>query len=67
MNLLNIVTEDKHSEFILRIVSYWIYRVRCSIAHNKIGEYLLSWEDEEFLVKFAEPLLLEVLKQFYKA
>jgi hypothetical protein len=52
--------------FIPKLVSFWIYRIRCSIAHNKIGEYLLSWEDENFIVEFAEPLMIEVLKQFFK-
>ncbi|MCD8416994.1 hypothetical protein J2Q11_01005 [Tenacibaculum finnmarkense genomovar finnmarkense] len=52
--------------FIPKLVSFWIYRIRCSIAHNKIGEYLLSWEDEKFIVEFAEPLMIEVLKQFFK-
>lgn len=42
---------------------YFIYRIRCCIAHNKIGEYVLKNSDEEFVVEFGEPLLREVLKQ----
>jgi hypothetical protein len=58
--------DNKLEIFIPKLVSYWIYRVRCSIAHNKIGEYLLSWDSENFIVEFAEPLLKEVLKQSFK-
>jgi hypothetical protein len=58
--------QKNHSKFIKDLASYWIYRVRCSIAHNKIGEYILSWDNEEFIVEFAEPLLKEVLKQCFK-
>lgn len=63
---LSITRESTHNEFIVKLVSYWIYRIRCSVAHNKIGEYLLSWDDENFIVEFAEPLLKEVLKQCFK-
>lgn len=45
------------------ITAYWIYRVRCSIAHNKIGEFIFSDEDEKFIIDAAEPLLDEVLSQ----
>jgi hypothetical protein len=55
-----------HKKFIISLTSYWIYRIRCSIAHNKIGEYLLSWNDEIFIVEFGEPLLKEVLMQCFK-
>lgn len=44
-----------------KLVTYIIYRVRSSIAHSKIGEHLLSADDEEFVAEVAEPLLLEVL------
>ncbi|WP_297814459.1 hypothetical protein [uncultured Polaribacter sp.] len=69
-NLLTLKVIDSRNNtldvFIPKLVSYWIYRIRCSIAHNKIGEYLLSWDSENFIVDFAEPLLIEVLKQCFK-
>jgi hypothetical protein len=65
-NLKIVNNSNSINIFIPKLVSYWIYRIRCSIAHNKIGEYLLSWEDEKFIVEFAEPLMIEVLKQFFK-
>lgn len=47
----------------IKLVCYWIYRVRCSIAHNKLGEYHLNDSDDlEFLVGFAEPLLIEMIR-----
>ena len=46
---------------ILETAAYWIFRIRCCIAHHRIGEYLLSQGDEEFIVEFGEPLLLGVI------
>jgi len=57
---------DKYPEFILNLTCYWIYRTRCCIAHNKIGEYVLTMKEENFIVEFAEPLLREVLIQIFK-
>jgi len=47
----------------VRVAAYWLFRVRCSIAHHRIGEYVLREDDQRFVVDFAEPLLLEVIKQ----
>ena len=45
-----------------KLAAYWIYRVRCSIAHNRIGEYVMTSSDEHFVAFFAEPLLRCVLE-----
>lgn len=45
--------------------AYCIYRVRSSIAHSKVGEFLFHDSDEAFIVEFAEPLLLEVVTQVF--
>jgi hypothetical protein len=55
-----------HPKFIKHLASYWIYRIRCCIAHNKIGEYILSHSEEEFIAEFAEPLIKEVIIQSFK-
>lgn len=55
--------EEKFATAIVNIVAYWIYRVRCSIAHNKIGEHIFSDKDESFILEAAEPILDEVLRQ----
>lgn len=55
--------EARYYAKILKLVCYWIYRVRCSIAHNKLGEYHFdSYDDLLFLVNFAEPLLVEMVR-----
>ncbi|NES18002.1 MAG: hypothetical protein F6K41_03525 [Symploca sp. SIO3E6] len=56
---------NKYETIIIKIAAYWIYRVRSCIAHNRIGEYIMLPEDEEFIVEFAEPLLREVLYQVF--
>jgi len=57
---------DQFKSFIVKISTYLVYRIRCSIAHYKIGEYMMSYEDEEFIVKFAEPLLKQILIETFK-
>jgi hypothetical protein len=66
LQTLKVHSATEHDKFIFNITAYWIYKIRCSIAHNKIGEYLLSWNDENFIVDFGEPLLKEVLIQYFK-
>lgn len=58
--------ENTYFALILNLVIYWIYRMRCCIAHNKIGEYVMTFGDEEFIAEFGEPLLLEVIFQCFK-
>lgn len=55
-----------YNDKILSSVAYWIYRVRNCIAHNKIGEYVIGKNDEDFVIEFAEPLIREIVKQCYK-
>jgi hypothetical protein len=52
--------QDKYDKVILDSAAYWIFRIRCCIAHHRFGEYLLSQADEEFVVEFGERLLLGV-------
>lgn len=60
-------TPEEYRKFMGRVTMYIIYRIRNSIAHNKIGEYVLSSTDQEFVSDFGEPLLLEVLKQLFRS
>jgi hypothetical protein len=48
--------------FTLNVAAYWIYRVRCCIAHNRIGEYVMRLTDEPFVEEFAETLLRSLLR-----
>lgn len=56
----------KIPDFARRLTVYAIYRVRCCVAHHKIGEYLITDGDDVFLLEFAEPLLREVLCQVFQ-
>jgi hypothetical protein len=58
--------QPNYNRFILKLTAHWIYRVRCSIAHSTIGEFILRNEDEVFIVKFCEPLLKEIIIQCFK-
>ena len=60
------VNINDYDKLIHGVTAYWIYRIRCSIAHFKIGEYILTRDKENFIVEFAEPLIKEILIQFYK-
>jgi hypothetical protein len=54
------------SVFISSVAAYWIYRVRSSIAHSRVGEFLFVESDEKFVADFAEPLLLDVVMQVFE-
>ncbi|REA63573.1 hypothetical protein DSL64_03780 [Dyadobacter luteus] len=60
------ITTTTYEHFIIDLISYWIYRIRSSIAHQRIGEYILTENEEDFILNFAEPLIDEVLIQIYK-
>lgn len=62
---IKLTVQPDYKTFIINLASYWIYRIRSSIAHSKIGEYQLSYTDEAFMVEFAEPLLQEVITQCF--
>ncbi len=58
-------TQDQYGKLIRDVAAYWIYRIRSSIAHSRIGEFLLRDEDEEFVAGFGEPLLVGCLMQVF--
>jgi hypothetical protein len=59
--------QDDFDRLAVDISAYWIYRVRSSIAHNRVGEYLLQDKHTIFLRDFAEPLLLETVSQIFSS
>jgi hypothetical protein len=59
------IANSTYDDLVINFSAYCIYRVRCCIAHNRIGEYVMSNDDEGFVVEFAEPLLREVLCQIF--
>lgn len=58
---------ENFEEFTSRLAAYQIYRIRSSIAHSRIGEYLLSAEDDRMIAGFGLPLLTEVAKQVFSS
>lgn len=50
----------------LEIYAYWIYRIRCCIAHRKIGEFIFDSTHEEFVydigIKMIRRLLVILLQ-----
>lgn len=57
---------ENFNDFFLNVILYWLYRIRCCIAHKKIGEYILTISEEKFIVDFAEPLIIELIMQCFK-
>lgn len=55
-------TEESFNKKLIELCCYWIYRVRCSIAHNKLGDYHILDRDLPFVVEFCEPILKEFIK-----
>lgn len=70
INYKAIINKSANSEdyrkFMGKLAMYIIYRIRNSIAHNKIGEFVLTSKDQDFISDLGEPLLIEVLKQVFK-
>jgi hypothetical protein len=54
---------EDFAELVIRLTAYWLFRIRCCIAHNRIGEFILGESQQDFLVEFGEPLLKEALRQ----
>lgn len=64
---LSLATDaTQYNKLLKDITSYWIYRTRCGIAHHRIGEYILTFDDEPFIVGFMEPLIREVIVQAFQ-
>lgn len=59
--------QQNYNAFISKLSGYWIYRVRCSIAHSRIGEFILTDAETSFVEDFAEPLLLEFCSQIFSS
>jgi hypothetical protein len=51
------------SRLLVKVAAYWVYRVRCSIAHNRVGEFILTDGHDDFVGGFATPLLANIVEQ----
>lgn len=64
--ILNLGSSEKYESAIRKSAGYWIYRIRCCIAHNKLGEYRIQTEhDFRFVIEFGIPLLKDILGYLY--
>lgn len=55
-------TNESYLVAMRKLGAYWTYRVRCCIAHNKMGEYhMMTSMDMEFMEGFAIPMLRSMI------
>lgn len=54
--------KDELTKFTNNFTSYMIYRIRCSIAHNKISEFIFMPNDDAHF-KFMADISMPILKQ----
>lgn len=59
--------DAQFDETISGVAAYHIYRLRSSIAHSRIGEYLLTEDDDAMVAGFGIPLLEEVAGQVFSS
>ena len=59
--------ENEFKKSINRILGYWIYRIRCSIAHNKFGEFIFENDAKNlnFMLKIGLPLIRELVVEVF--
>ncbi len=68
VKLAKLAKSDKDfDDFMANLAAYQIYRLRSSIAHNRIGEYLLTDADDAMIANFGLPLLQEVAVQVFSS
>jgi hypothetical protein len=56
-----------YARLVQNVAAYWIYRVRSSIAHSRVSEFLFEDSDERFILEFAEGILEEVVRQIFSS
>jgi hypothetical protein len=54
-----------YARLVSNVAAYWIYRVRSSIAHSRVSEFLFEEADEEFIIDFVEGILEQVVIQVF--
>jgi hypothetical protein len=63
--IIKYTSREEYNKFLLKISAYWIYRIRCSIAHMKIGEFIFKQSDEGFVVTIGERMLDSMIDNIY--
>ena len=59
----NLANANAVHKFLCKVAAYWIYRIRCSIAHNRVGEFILTDDHDNFVAELGIPLLQNVVVQ----
>lgn len=59
----NLANSNEIHKFLCKVTAYWIYRIRCSIAHNRVGEFILTDDHDNFVAELGIPLLQNVVVQ----
>lgn len=62
-----ISSPDGFPDLISTTAAYHVYRIRSSIAHSRIGEFLLNDADDEFISDFGLGLVSEVALQVFSS
>ncbi len=60
-------TPKAFDDLIASLAAYQIYRIRSSIVHSRIGEFLLTEEDDDFIASFGIALIEEVALQIFSS
>lgn len=61
-------SDNKYKEAWSKLLSWWVYRIRCSIAHNKFGETIFDIGDqqnEKFIIEFGIPMIKILLMSLF--
>lgn len=58
---------DAYRRWMIKIISYWLYRLRCSIAHNRISEFVFNDTHEKFVDDIGIQLLRKILILTFKS
>jgi hypothetical protein len=54
---------EQYEKLVMDVAAYQIYRMRSSIAHSRVGEYVLTEDDDPMIARFGVPLIEEVAAQ----
>lgn len=59
--------EKSFIDFINNFIAYFIYRIRCSIAHKKFGEFIFSENEESknFMIDISLPLIKNTTMEIF--
>lgn len=61
-------SEAAYKSTLVKLSCYWVYRIRCCIAHNRLGEYHLHTpSDMDFVSSFGERIIKSLISYRLRA